>query len=169
MPHSACKMLVLIGVISLGLGGCGVQDSASGGKRTRSKVLDRAPVDDLQCAALLNQEGGRAEAKAWLRDDKHNILASGDRRPLLRHFEDLTWAGVREIYAMNQKPDETGRMTTSEFIAVMPEDKENRAKVVRLHNDFWKFLLKNRPEAESCFIKDQDQKYVYYDLDLAEQ
>jgi hypothetical protein len=109
----------------------------------------------------------RSPALEWLRNTSQHMLWKGDRAAIARHLEEQQKAGASEIWAVDLAKEE-GHEICASFVLVLPQGAA-RAKLISLHNEFWKTYLGSEASAEDLkefTIADEGQKYIFYNFDL---
>jgi len=163
MPVAVLLMLVAV----LALPGCGQKGGgAERGVALKEDAKEEARLVDEDCEQLLRDKKTIAEARAWLKDEQKHVLWKGDRRKLIKQFEELSAAGVKEIYAVGLQSIGDGKQMTAEFVAKLPSDPAGRARAIEAYNRYMRDLVGDEEEAQDYVVADHGQKYLYYMLDL---
>lgn len=159
-----CSFLATMAMV---LPGCdsnvaGPGPAAAGAPLTPAEL---AKADDEAAKDLLDDKTHIAEAKDWLSPNHENhVLWKGDRKAITQLVNDLYEAGATKIWAADT--NEMGKnQIVAMFVAELPTDKDKRAKVFEVHNNFWKKAGGSAEDVAEFLIEEQGQKYILLDFD----
>jgi peptidyl-tRNA hydrolase len=127
-----------------------------------AQTVARAAEDDRSAPELLKEKS--AEARKWLADAQKHILVKVSREKLVPFVNDLYAAGAPAVHAVDlHKTDD--KEITALFVVELPKEKAARAKVIQVHNEFWKQRMDDPNEAEEEFAADHGQRYIVLNFD----
>jgi hypothetical protein len=159
----------LIAAMAIALSGCDSEVAgpvANNGQDPATMTpAEIAKADDKEAQDMLQDKAHLAEAKDWLSPaHKNHMLWKGDRETITQLVNDLYDAGAPKVWAANI--NEAGaNQIVAVFVVELPTEKDKRAKVFGVHNNFWKKSGADQEDLKDLLIAENGQKFIVLDFD----